>query len=290
VAKCIICNREFTPAVVQQLICDDCIKFYYYQQPRYMPVLESPRSTSAEACEEETGDWKEWGEDEEKVHLFKASDYVRHLHPIVDENLVAQAFGQAFDEAVTLFSHLRDSIFSSRGLLYKCQRHFVAKFNDLTRELSLAADEKRRIFGKSWRMFAAFSESGIEGSKPKTRFIKLADDVYMACQPDLYDFGRMYELKSYALMEPLQPDVELQIKLFGIAYPSDKLFAVGFSEDEKRYIHIQVVPVSHFQDPPMKELIEFGREHGQLSFIPLAEEEPAWWRRGEGENSEDEDW
>jgi len=198
------------------------------------------------------------------VHVFKASDYVRHLYPVKTHDPVVEAFGRAFDDAVTFYSHLREKGSRTGGLLYKCQRHFVASFNSQTNGAFLTKEQKNEIFSKAWRMFASFSKSNIEGSKPKTVFVPLAGDVYMACQPDLYDYDSVYELKSYPLTDPLQPHVELQVRLFGLAYPEDELFAVGFAQDAKGFIRIQVLPVHRFEEPPIQGLIEFGRKYGKV--------------------------
>ena len=198
------------------------------------------------------------------VHVFKASDYVRHLYPIKTHDPVAEAFGRAFDDAVTFYSYLREKASRTGGLLYKCQRHFVASFNSQTSGTHLTKEQKNEIFSKAWRMFASFSKSDVEGRKPKTVFVRLAGAVYMACQPDLYDYGSVYELKSYALTDPLQPHIQLQVRLFGLAYPDDELFAVGFAQDEKGFIRIQVLPVDRFEKPPIQDLIEFGRNHSSV--------------------------
>ncbi len=198
------------------------------------------------------------------VHIFKASDYVRHLYPVKTHDPVAEAFGRAFDDAVTFYSYLREKASRTGGLLYKCQRHFVASFNSQTNSTHLTKEQKNEIFSKAWRMFASFSKSDVEGRKPKTVFVRLAADVYIACQPDLYDYGSMYELKSYPLTDPLQPHIQLQVRLFGLAYPDDELFAVGFDQDAKGFIRIQVLPVDRFENPPIQDLIKFGRNHSSV--------------------------
>lgn len=192
---------------------------------------------------------------------FKATD-IRHIYPVKASNPAGQAFGVAFDNAVTLLSHQ----YGDKDRLSTCQTLFEEKFDSLVRELGLSVAEKQKLVDRGRRMLQAFLQAIgylTLGSKPKTLAFACSKDVRMFCQPDMTTTSEVYELKSYPLSSPLQPDIKLQLKLFGLAYPHHKLFAVGFKEGQKGEIEVRFVRVQHFRKPPLTKLAAFGREHGE---------------------------
>ena len=92
----------------------------------------------------------------------------------------------------------------------------------------------------------AFRRSEVMGlPRPRSRLVLINEEVGVYAQPDYWNGrDRFYEMKSYRA-RPIPPDVELQLRLFQLAFPGFRAFLACFDR------HAQPVTTDIEEAPPL---------------------------------------
>jgi hypothetical protein len=156
------------------------------------------------------------------IRTLAAHDIVQAVYPrpITESDKLGIAVGRAIDGALSRYGYETSQNF----------RPTVSRMNKMAVELldreieeadiELQAGEHEKIQGQLSGVLQAYRHSEIFGlSRPRTRMILINKQVGIYAQPDYWDEKtRFYEMKSYKAL-PHPPDVDLQLKIFQLAYP-----------------------------------------------------------------------
>ncbi|MGC8609716.1 MAG: hypothetical protein ACP5UV_07600, partial [Thermoplasmata archaeon] len=169
---------------------------------------------------------------------------------------VKMAFGTAIDTAISQHNYFTTRSF--RNLRMQQIRNFSAVFRERLREENVSID--RKVFEehvkRAWRMIFAFSKTNVSNMlRERTRAVIVKGDpeIVMYTQPDFVDYEDFYEMKSFEITDPVQPEVLFQVKLFQLSFYGNANI-IGFREEDG-YYHAQIVPVPHLEDSEKRKLI-----------------------------------
>jgi len=170
------------------------------------------------------------GECDESVEVLvvKASDVAKLLSKPPEGDEVLLRFGKIFEEEYTLANHIY-----SQAWLAQVSRWFIRK---VAARLKAEGIYRRDLVLKAYRAYAALLSAGVVGEKPRTRFRKISDNIFIAAQPDLYNESTdtYYEFKLY----PINDYARKQAEVF--AWVLEKpIVLIGLKEDSKGYISVE---------------------------------------------------
>jgi hypothetical protein len=157
-----------------------------------------------------------------RVRALATHEIVRLVHPrpITEKDELGLASGKAIDGALSQASYE----FSRHRKPTAAAMVRIAS-EILDRELEdaaapLPAEQRADVLTRIGEVFREFRKSELYGlPRPKTRMIVINEEAGIYAQPDFWDGrSRFYEMKSYRA-DPIPPDVELQLKLFQLAFP-----------------------------------------------------------------------
>jgi hypothetical protein len=165
------------------------------------------------------------------VRTLAAHEVVRATfpRPVTAADEIGMAAGTAIDDTLSHFSHeVRDG---RRPTFSAMQRWAADVFDRQLSEadVSLSAEqtsiERLGIEG----VLRAFRQTEIMGmARPRSRLVLINEEVGVYAQPDFWDGrDRFFEMKSYRAVPP-PPDVELQLRLFQLAFPGFRAFLACF--------------------------------------------------------------
>ncbi len=119
-------------------------------------------------------------------------------------------------------------------------------------------------------MIFAFSKTDVSGMlRERTRsvIVKGESDIVMYTQPDFVNYEDFYEMKSFEISNPIQPEVLFQVKLFQLAFDGNANI-LGFKE-ENGYYNAQIIQVPPLEDDErqklLKEIYSFGMSSGKIA-------------------------
>jgi len=185
-----------------------------------------------------------WGEEElgecdEVVEalVVKASDVAKLLSKPPEGDEVSLRFGKIFEEEYALANHIY-----SWAWYAQIPRWFVRK---VAARLRAEGIYRRDLILKAYRAYAALLKAGVIGRKPRTKFRKLTDNIFVAAQPDLYDESAdtYYEFKLY----PINDYARKQAEVFAWVLERPIVLA-GLKEDSKGYLSVEKEVI----EPPKK--------------------------------------
>jgi len=165
------------------------------------------------------------------VKTVAAHEVVQAVYPreVTERDEIGRAVGKAIDETLSRFSHEFSQ--GRRPTLTAMNRLATETFD---RELADAdllltpADRLAQLSAVSG-VLQAFRRSEVMGlPRPRSRLVLINEEVGVYAQPDYWNGrDRFYEMKSY-LARPTPPDVELQLRLFQLAFPGFHAFLACF--------------------------------------------------------------
>lgn len=128
------------------------------------------------------------------MRVVRASDVAKLIATPVQGSETSLKFGKIFEECYTFATYLYDRTYMSKSINAK----FIRKVAFELKKNGIYSSENIR---KAYRMYSSLLNAGIIGAKPKTVFRKVEnyDDLMICAQPDLWDYLRYYEFKTYAI-------------------------------------------------------------------------------------------
>lgn len=210
--------------------------------------------------------------------MIPAHEIVQRTYPRPprEQDEVAKAVGKAIDGALSKFSYdfrqgRRPTATAIRALSERL----------LDDELEAAATEvspgdREKVLKQVGGVLQAFRRSELFGlPRPRTRIILIHSEVGVYAQPDYWDGkSRIFEMKSYRAIPP-PPDVELQLRLFHLAYPRFESFLVCFNRhtDPVETSSLRILPPTETEAAQTLRLAyDLGRQHGEEKVLEYLDE------------------
>jgi hypothetical protein len=210
--------------------------------------------------------------------MIPAHEIVQRTYPRPprEQDEVAKAVGKAVDGALSRFSY---EFRQGRRPTATAMRALAETVLDEELEgagVEISAVDREKVLKQVGGVLQAFRRSEIFGlSRPRTRIILIQSEVGVYAQPDYWDGkSRFFEMKSYRAIPP-PPDVQLQLRLFQLAYPRFESYLVCFNR------HVEPVETTSLLVPPPTEAeiaqtlrlaYELGRQHGEEKVLEYLDE------------------
>jgi len=208
------------------------------------------------------------------LRMLATHEVVQRLHPreVTEQDQWGMIAGRVIDTTLSQASHevrigrkpTATSLLAAAG----------AQYDELLAETDLDPDPARRTatLEEVGAVLKAFRASPLYGlPRPRTRWIRINDEVGMYAQPDFWDpRGTFYEMKSYRPV-PVPADVATQLRCFQLAYPNARGILIGF---DRRARPVGTTAVAVEPTPPaerehlLRRILDIGREVG----LPKVEE------------------
>lgn len=216
--------------------------------------------------------------------MIPAHEIVQRTYPRPprEQDELKKAVGKAIDEALSRFSYefrqgRRPTATAMRIL---AETVLDEELEEAAAEISAA--DRERVRTQVAGVLQAFRRSELFGlSRPRTRVILIQGEVGVYAQPDYWDGKRrFFEMKSYRAVPP-PPDVELQLRLFQLAYPGFDALLVCIDR------HANPVETTSLQIPAPTEAevahvlrlaYDLGREHGEEKVLEYLDEPTIHYR------------
>ena len=213
-----------------------------------------------------------------KIRMIPAYEVVQRTYPRPprEQDEVAKAVGKAIDGALSSFSH---EFRQGRRPTATAMRALSETLLDEELEgagVVLPATEREKTLKQVSASLQAFRRSEVFGlSRPRTRIILIGSEVGVYAQPDYWDGrGRFFEMKSYRAIPP-PPDVELQLRLFQLAYPrfESVLLCINRHTDPIETTSLVLPPPTEAEATQALRLAyDLGRQFGQEKVLEYLEE------------------
>jgi hypothetical protein len=213
-----------------------------------------------------------------KVRMIPAYEIVQRTYPRPprEQDETAKAVGKAIDGALSSFSH---EFRQGRRPTATAMRALTETLLDEELEgagVVLVASEREKTLKQLSGVLQAFRRSEVFGlSRPRTRIILIQNEVGVYAQPDYWDGkGRFFEMKSYRAIPP-PPDVELQLRLFQLAYPrfESVLLCINRHADPVETTSLIIPPPTEAEVAHALRLAyDLGRQFGQEKVLEYIEE------------------
>jgi hypothetical protein len=165
------------------------------------------------------------------VRTVAAHEVVRAAfpRPVSESDQLGMAVGKAIDETLAHFSHeVREARRSTLGAMTRWAGERLDRELEES-ALALEPDRRNRELEAITGVIQAFRTTEIMGlARPRSRMILIDEAVGVYAQPDYWDGrDRFFEMKSYRAVPP-PPDVELQMRVFQLAFPGFRSFLACF--------------------------------------------------------------
>jgi hypothetical protein len=176
-----------------------------------------------------------------------------HPRPFSPEDELGKAVGKAIDSALSRYSH--EFSRNLRPTSASIQEFAVMVLDEelLETDVELSGTDRAHVLTQIGGVLKAFRKSEVFGlPRPRSRLIVINNEVGVYAQPDYWDErNRFYEMKSYHAF-PFPPDVDLQLRLFQLAFPG---FA-GFLACFDRHAEPPVATIDAIPPRPESEVKE----------------------------------
>ena len=183
-----------------------------------------------------------------RVRTVAAYEVVHTTFPreVTERDEVGMAVGKAIDETLSRFSH---EFAQGRRPTLTSMNRLAAEALDrelVDTDLVLTPADRLAQLSAVTGVLGAFRRSEVMGlPRPRSRLILINEEVGVYAQPDYWNGrDRFYEMKSYR-PRPIPPDVELQIRLFQLAFPGFHAFLACFDR------HASPVTTDIEEAPPL---------------------------------------
>jgi hypothetical protein len=165
------------------------------------------------------------------IRTLAAHEVVRAVfpRPVTEADELGMAVGKAIDETL---SHFCYEVRAGRRPTFSSMQRYATEVLDreiADSDLSLEAAVRRHELESVFSVVRAFRRTDLMGlARPRSRLIVIGEGVGVYAQPDYWDGrDRFYEMKSYLALPP-PPDVELQVRLFQLAFPGFRSYLACF--------------------------------------------------------------
>lgn len=203
------------------------------------------------------------------VKTVAAHDIVEAVfpRPVTERDEIGIAIGKAIDGTLSRYSH---EFAEGRRPSATSMDRAAAELLDTELEeadVQLPVSDRSALLAQASGVLRAFRRSEVMGMRrPRSRLVLIGGSAGFYAQPDYWNGrDRFYEMKSYLAIPP-PPAVELQMRLFQLAFPQLRAFLACFDR--------HALPVStHLAEFPALTSEEAGtllrtadrtaREHGQ---------------------------
>jgi hypothetical protein len=161
------------------------------------------------------------------VKTLATHDIVQLVYPrpITESDKLGIAVGKAIDGALSRYGY--ESGQDRRPTVSRMNKMAVEMLDNelMEADIELPPEEWEKLQNQLSGVLQAYRHSDIFGlPRPKTRMILINKQVGIYAQPDYWDeSAQIYEMKSYKAI-PHPPDVDLQLKIFQLAYPGFQTF------------------------------------------------------------------
>jgi len=165
------------------------------------------------------------------VRTVAAHEVVQAAYPrpVTERDEIGMAVGKAIDETLAKYSY---EFAQSRKPTRTAMNRLASEILDRELEdadVQLTTPDRERQLTAISGVLQAFRNSPVMGlARPRSRLIIIDGRVGIYAQPDYWDGrDRFYEMKSYHAT-PTPPDVQLQLRLFQLAFPNFRAFLASF--------------------------------------------------------------
>jgi len=173
--------------------------------------------------------------------------------PVTERDELGMAIGKAIDSSLSRFSH--EASLNRRPTMASANKYATSVLDEELGDahLELTAGEREKTLKQISAVLSAFRRSELFGlGRPRSRLILINGAVGVYAQPDFWNGkDHFYEMKSYRAV-PIPADVELQLRMFQLAFPGFVASLVCFNR------HSEPVEVSSTQVAP-PESVELQR-------------------------------
>jgi hypothetical protein len=213
-----------------------------------------------------------------RVRMIPTHEIVQQTYPRPprEQDEVPKAIGKAVDGALARFGY---EFRQGRRPTASAMKTLAEAVLDDELEgagAEISSLEREKALQQIDGVLRAFRQSEIFGlTRPRTRIILIQNEVGVYAQPDFWDGkGRFFEMKTYRAIPP-PPDVELQLRIFQLAYPRFESVLVCFNR------HTQPVEAASLRIPAPSEAeasrvlrlaYEVGRRHGEEKVLEYLDE------------------
>jgi hypothetical protein len=202
------------------------------------------------------------------IRTVAAHEVVRATYPrpVTEKDELGMAVGTAIDDTLSHFSYeVREG---RRASVAAMNRWAEAVLNRQLEDANVVLEAPVRTtqLEAISKVLQAFRKTEIMGlARPRSRLILINEEVGVYAQPDYWDGrDRFFEMKSYLAVPP-PPDVELQMRLFQLAFAGFHSFLACFDR------HATPVTTTVVELPPLpasgsaeilRTALRVGREVG----------------------------
>jgi hypothetical protein len=198
------------------------------------------------------------------VRTIAAHEIVQAVypHPVTEKDELGLAVGKAIDGALSQYSH--DFREGRKPTATATNRIAAELLDEELRDvdLSLTESERAKQLAQVADVLRAFRRSEVMGMlRPRSRLVLIGGQVGFYAQPDYWDGrGRFFEMKSY-LAESIPPAVDLQLRLFQVAFPGLRAFLVCFDRHSTP-VTTRAVEISPIQQGEADRLLLLAYQTG----------------------------
>ncbi len=187
---------------------------------------------------------------------------IAYPRPVTERDPLGMAAGKAIDAALSRYNH---EFRQDRRPTASAMNKFATSILDeelKDADVALGPESREKILLQIAGVLQAFRRSEVFGlPRPRTRLILINGRVGVYAQPDYWDGrGRFYEMKSYRAV-PLPPDVELQLKLFQLAFAGFHAFLACFNRHTLP-VEVIVTEIPGLSDEQAREVLSVAYQTG----------------------------
>jgi hypothetical protein len=149
--------------------------------------------------------------------------------PVTEQDEVGLVIGRTIDGALSRYSHeFREGRKPTAASMDRLVDELLAE-ELADADLAPSPPEVERLRLQASGVLRAFRRSEVMGMRrPRSRLVLIDERVGYYAQPDYWNGrDRIYEMKSYLAVPP-SPAVELQLRLFQLAFPDFRAFLACF--------------------------------------------------------------
>jgi hypothetical protein len=202
------------------------------------------------------------------IRTVAAHEVVRATYPrpVTEKDELGMAVGTAIDDTLSHFSYeVREGRRASVAAMNRWAEAVLDRQLE-DADVVLEAPVRTTQLEAISNVLQAFRKTEIMGlARPRSRLILINEEVGVYAQPDYWDGrDRFFEMKSYLAVPP-PPDVELQMRLFQLAFAGFHSFLACFDR------HATPVTTTIVELPPLpasgsaeilRTALRVGREVG----------------------------
>jgi len=170
--------------------------------------------------------------------------------PVTERDEIGMAVGTALDDTLSHFSwEVREGRRPTSSAMNRWAETVLDRQLEEADVLLTAAARASELLAIS-NVLQAFRKTEIMGlARPRSRLILINEEVGVYAQPDYWDGrDRFFEMKSYLAVPP-PPDVDLQVRLFQLAFAGFRSYLACFDR------HVTPVTTTIVEVPPQPRAV-----------------------------------